>query len=124
MGLQDSVVAAFHSIGATVRRNAIGYGICALCAVAVLILATWASVLALVPLVGSVYAPLIVAGFFVLVIATTMLWLQYAGPRRPASAAMPFLQADAPQRQAQFAQIAMIIEAVMLGYTLSRRSRR
>jgi hypothetical protein len=26
-----------------------------------------------------------------------------------------------PQRQAQFAQIAMIIEAVMLGYSMSRR---
>jgi hypothetical protein len=31
--------------------------------------------------------------------------------------------AEATQRQAQFAQLAMIIEAVMLGYSMSRRRR-
>ena len=125
MGLQDSVVSTFYGIGAAVRRNAIGYGICAVCAVAVLILGTRAAVLALEGMVGPVYAPLIVAGAFVLVIVGTMIWLQYAGSRRPATPSpLPFLQTDGGQRQTQFAQIAMIIEAVMIGYQLSRRGRR
>lgn len=126
MGLQESVVSTFYGIGAAVRRNAIGYGICAVCAVAVLILGTRAAVLALEPPVGPIYAPLIVAGAFLLVIVGTMVWLQYAASRKPASPApsLSFLQGDGSQRQAQFAQIAMIIEAVMIGYQLSRRSRR
>ncbi|MGH6739989.1 MAG: hypothetical protein ACREDY_13335 [Bradyrhizobium sp.] len=79
--------------------------------------------LALVPLVGAVYAQLIVAGFFVLVMAAALLWQQFARPRaKPAKAApMAFGAQDNPQRQTQFAQIAMIVEAVMLGYSLSRR---
>ncbi len=64
MRLQD-ITLAFQGIGARLRRDAIGYGICAICAIAALILATWASVLALLPVVGAVYAQLIVAGFFV-----------------------------------------------------------
>jgi hypothetical protein len=87
----------------------------------VLILATGAAVMALIPLVGAVYAQLIVASVFLLVIVITMLWLQRPArepvPRVPVGAA-----AEATTRsQAQFAQIAMIIEAVMLGYSMSRR---
>ena len=77
--------------------------------------------MALIPVVGAVYAQLIIAAVFLLVIVTTMLWLQRpAGePARsiPAGAA-----AETPTRgQTQFAQIAMIIEAVMLGYSMSRK---
>ena len=124
MRLQD-ITLAFQGIGARLRRDAIGYGICAICSIAALILATWASVLALLPVVGAVYAQLIVAGFFVVVILSTMLWLQIANSKRhrPAAAAatVPLGAQDNGQRSSQFAQIAMIIEAVMLGYTLSRR---
>ena len=78
------ISALFHRIVARVVREAIGYGICAISAIAILILATWASVLALLPVVGPVYAQLIVAGFFALVIGSTLLWLQLsrAGPGR------------------------------------------
>jgi hypothetical protein len=125
MGFQDSVVATFYGIGAAVRRNAIGYGVCAICAVAMLILGTLAAVLALEVVVGPVYAPLIVAGAYLVVIVGTLIWLQYAGCRRQAAPSpLPFLQTDGSQRQTQFAQIAMIIEAVMIGYQLSRRTRR
>jgi hypothetical protein len=120
-----NITMAVQGIAARVRRDAIGYGICAICAVAALILAIWASVLALLPVVGPVYAQLIVAGFFVLVILSTLLWLQLARsrPRQSAAAAAPQALGaqDNPQRQAQFAQIAMIVEAVLLGYSLSRR---
>jgi hypothetical protein len=62
---------------------------------------------------------------FVLVILATLLWLQIARSRQ--QAATPTLlgiKAGGSQRQAQFAQIAMIVEAVLLGYSLSRRSNR
>jgi hypothetical protein len=68
-----------------------------------------------------VYAQLIVAGVFLLVIAITMIWLQR--PAREPVGAVPVgaTPETATRSQAQFAQIAMIIEAVLLGYSMSRR---
>jgi len=128
MSLQSYVSNTVHGVVGRVRRDVIGYGICTVCAVAILILATWAAVLALIPPVGAVYAPLIVAGGYLLIILITILWLQIANGRKPQPAATatapPFTvssNADTVQRQAQFAQVAMIIEALMLGFSLSRR---
>lgn len=124
MSISAAISHVVHGFVGTVRRNAIGYSICALCGLAVLILATGAAVVALVPLVGVVYALLIVAGFFLLVIAGTLLWLQRPArqAQRAAAHAMPIgATAETQQRQIQFAQIAMIIEALMLGYSMSRR---
>jgi len=109
------------------RRDALAYAICIVCAIGALILSTWASVLALSRLTGSIYAPLIVAGGYALIGLATFLWLRRARSRAPivpsAWAGAP--QAGAPQQQPpQFAQIAMIVEAVLLGYYLSRRSDR
>ena len=117
---------ASHFMGGildTIRRSAIAYAICALCGLAILILGTSAAVMALIPVVGAVYAQLIVAGVFLLVIVCTMFWLQR--PARPsAPRAVPVgASAEVHQHQAQIAQIAMIIEAVMLGYSMSRRRR-
>lgn len=124
MSLQSAVTHAIHGVIDRVRRDAIAYAICAVCAIAALILATWAAVLSLIPAVGPVYAPLIVAAVFVLLIAATMVWLQLARSNgRPAAASPLSVSSDAAQaqKQAQFAQIAMIIEAVMLGYSMSRK---
>jgi hypothetical protein len=131
MSLQSYVSHAMHGAVDRVRRDVIAYAICALCAIATVILGTWAAVLALIPPVGPVYAPLIVAGFYLLVILVTMLWLQMANGRKPqpaaaaaAAPATPFTvsqNAETAQKQAQFAQVAMIIEALMLGFSLSRR---
>jgi hypothetical protein len=121
MGLQDTVSGAVRGIVNKIRRDAIAYSICAISGLAVLILATGAAVMALIPVVGAVYAQLIVAGVFLLVILVTMYRLQRPAPE-PARAVPVGAAADpAPQRSAQFAQIAMIIEAVMLGYSMSRR---
>ena len=125
MSLQTAMTHALQGVTGRIKRNAIGYSVCAVCAVAVVVLATGAGVLALVPLVGSVYALLIAAGVYLAVIVATMIWLQSATPRSAARVA-PIgavgVTADATtQRQMQFAQIAMIIEAVMLGYSLSRK---
>jgi len=125
MSLQDMVSHAVRGFVQKAQRSAIAYSICALCGVAVLILATGAAIMALIPVVGAVYAQLIVAGVFLLVIVITMLWLQRPAraARQPASKRMPVgAAAEAATRsQAQFAQIAMIIEAVMLGYSMSRK---
>jgi chromate transport protein ChrA len=121
MSLQDTVAHAVRGFVQKVRRDAIAYAICAVCAVAILILATGAAVIALIPLVGAVYAQLIVAGVFLLVIVTTMFWLQRPVRQQARPGPVSASAEAATQRQAQFAQIAMIIEAVMLGYSMSRR---
>jgi len=121
MSIQDSVTQAVRGFVWKAQRSAIAYAICALCGLAVLILATGAAVMALIPAVGAVYAQLIVAGVFLLVIVITMLWLQRPA-REPVPAVPVGARAEAATRsQTQFAQIAMIIEAVMLGYSMSRR---
>lgn len=124
MSLPSSVILSLKGLATRIRRDVIVYALCAVCAVVALSLAIWSSVLALIPLVGTVYAPLVVAGFFVLVIVSSIVWLQFANARRKTTTAAPFGLADPTHRQAQFSQIAMIVEAVMLGYALSRRSNR
>ncbi len=121
MSLQDTVKQAVRGFVQKLERSAIAYAICALCGIAALILATCAGVTALIPLVGAVYAQLIVAGVFVLVIVATMIWLQRS-TREPVRSVPVGAAAEAASGgQAQFAQIAMIIEAVMLGYSMSKR---
>jgi hypothetical protein len=117
MALQDTVTHAVRGFADRLRRDAIAYSVCAICALAALILATCAAVTALIPAVGIIYAQLIVASAFLIVTVAVALWVQRSG-RQPVALGAT---ADATQRQAQFAQIAMIIEAVMLGYSLSRR---
>jgi hypothetical protein len=124
MSIQATVMNAVRGFLDTAKRSAIAYSICALCGLAILILATGAGVMALIPLVGAVYAQLIVAGVFLAVILVTLFWLQRSGrPHQPARAVPAGAATEAVQHQAQFAQIAMIIEALMLGYSMSRRRR-
>jgi hypothetical protein len=121
MSIQDSVTQAVRGFARKAQRSAIAYAVCAVCGLAVLILATGATVMALIPVVGAVYAQLIVAGVFLLVIVITMFWVQRPA-REPVRAVPVGATAEAAARgQAQFAQIAMIIEAVMLGYSMSRK---
>lgn len=122
MQLLSTAAVAFRGFSAQVRRSVIGYAICAVCGVAALVLVTWAAVLALLPAVGAVYAQLVVAGGFILVGIATVAWLQRAKSR--AQTVMPFRPGDAPERPLRFAQFAMIVEAVLLGYQLSQRSDR
>ena len=121
MSIQDSVTQAVRGFVRKAQRSTIAYGVCAVCGLAVLVLATGAAVMALIPVVGAVYAQLIVAGVFLLVIVITMFWL-HRPAREPVRAVPVGATAEAAARgQAQFAQIAMIIEAVMLGYSMSRK---
>jgi hypothetical protein len=124
MHLKDIVTLAFNGFAAKLRRNAIAYAVCAVSSLAIVLLVTSAGVLALEPRVGAVYARLIPAGVFALVIASIVVWLYRARAARPNMTSMMNAHAEIPRRQAQFAQIAMIVEAVLLGYSLSRRSDR
>ena len=126
MRLTDIGSMAMNGIATRLRRDAIAYSACAVCALGAIALAVSAGILALEPQVGMVYARLIVGGVLAAIAISIVLGLRHAQqPRRPAAAAN--LQPDAaaaPRNNAQFAQIAMLVEAVMLGYTLSRRSDR
>ena len=125
MRLNDVVGMMVGGAVARLRRDAIVYGLCAVCAVAAVVMASSASLLALEPHVGAVYARLIVGGVFVLIALIAFVWLRLAQqPGRPAAAAMPASAPAQAPRNPQFAQIAMIVEAVMLGYSLSRKSDR
>jgi hypothetical protein len=125
MRLTDIVGSAFNGVIARIRRDAIAYGLCAVCALGAIVMAVQASLLALEPLVGVVYARLILAGVFVLIALIAVLWSRMTGPRQPAMAPAALgVAAEPTARSTQFAQIAMIVEAVMLGYSLSRRSKR
>jgi hypothetical protein len=123
MQIKDIVASAFNGIGARVRRDVILYVVCAVGAVAAIGFAASASVLALEPHVGEIYARLILAGVFALVVVAGALALRFAG--QPAAAARAQLnlhaQVNGSQRSAQFAQLAMIVEAVLLGYSMARR---
>lgn len=128
MQLNDIVSVAtrgLHGALAKLQRDSILWAACAFCAVAAIVMATSASILALEPLVGSVYARLIVAGVFALIVVVIVLSVRLARPPQHARPAVTVdAHIEAAPRNVQFAQIAMIIEAVMLGYSLSRKDRR
>ena len=58
---------------------------------------------------------------FLFVIAGTMFWLQRAAREPSQGVPVGAIPEAATRSQAQFAQIAMIIEAVLLGYSMSRK---
>lgn len=131
MGINDIAAAAFQGATAKVsgfaakaRRNAILYSLAVLSAIAAIIFAASASLLALEPHVGMVYARLILAGVFAAVVAAVALTLWLSGrSAAPAVRAVPLNQAQAARQRssAQFAQLAMIVEAVLLGYSMARK---
>jgi hypothetical protein len=127
MNISDLVTRAANGAATKIRRQTTLYGLCALFAVGALVLATMAAVLALEPHVGFVYARLIVAGAYALAVGIVILMIRHSGGKH--QPVMKFeaearANIDPPQATAQFSQIAMIVEAVMLGYALSRRSDR
>jgi len=123
----SNAAAKLGGAAARLRRNAILYAICAFCAVGAIIFAVWASLIALEAAVGSVYARLILAGVFALLACTIVLVVWALNrpavavrDRAPLRAQMD-AQAQAARSSAQFAQLAMIVEAVLLGYSMSRK---
>jgi hypothetical protein len=120
-----NATAKLSGAASNLRRTAILYAICAFCAVSAIVFAASASLIALELVVGVVYARLILAGVFALIAAAMVLtvWALNRPAVKPA-APLPLhaqAQAQTEQRSAQFAQLAMIVEAVMLGYSMARK---
>jgi hypothetical protein len=124
MQMVQTVTALFRVVGARVRRDVIAYAICAVCGIAAIIFVTWASLLALLDAVGPIYAHLVVAGVYLAIALATVLWLQRAKSQARPASPLQLSAEPAPQQQLRFAQLAMIVEALLLGYSLSRRSGR
>jgi len=105
------------------RRLAIGYGICAACALLALIELVRAAAAALEPHVGAVFANLILAGSFALAALIAYLVVQSRPkPARAEAAASPLAGlAGSGQRLPPEITLAMLVEAVMIGYSLARR---
>jgi hypothetical protein len=83
-----------------------------------------AGTLALELEVGVLYARLIIATLYALAagVIATVFWLTRAA-RTNGGGALGFVQAPAAG-DVKFAQLAMIVEAILLGYSLSRKSNR
>lgn len=127
MRLFDIATTLMSGATARLRRNALALAVAAVCVLIAVAMLVSAAVMALEPEVGGVYARLIVGGAFVLLAGGTILWLQVGRAERRTPLALGASAADSKdtlRRQAQFAQIAMIVEAVMIGYSLSRRAGR
>jgi len=110
-------VAAEHMVGRLLRRALIAV-IMAACAIVALYHFTIAGTIALAGQYGDLYARLIVGGIYVLlsIISLSVLWATRARPAT--SAGTPAL--NNPREM----QLVMLVEAVMLGYTLARKRER
>lgn len=129
MRLTEVMSSALSGLTERLRRDVIAYGLCAVCAVVAIVMAISASMLALEPYVGVVYARVIVAGVFALIGAGAIVWLKFTQPRAAAPVELHSRNGTGAHKRngteahdAQVARLAMIAEALMLGYSLSRRS--
>jgi hypothetical protein len=105
---------AFGQIFSRMRRRAIGAALLGLFALAALYQFTVAGSMALEAEYGALYARLIVAGIYTLAALTAFIAL-WATRAKPAAAD------DAVLAASRNMQIAMLVEAAVLGYSLARK---
>ena len=119
MSLPDYIGSSLDGPITAVRRMTIAIAVAAASAVGALFYLLSAALLALEPLVGDVYARLLIAAAFVVVGCCAVLL-----PRlfhTPSVVERAHTEANTLTRDQK---IAMIIEAVMMGFSLSSRSKR
>ena len=123
MKLTDIGRALISNLTARLLRRAALIILGALFALAALYHFTVAGTVALELHVGVLYARLIIAGLYALaaIVTGTAFWLTRAG-RANGAGALGLMQT--PLGDVKFAQLAMIVEAILLGYSLSRKSNR
>jgi hypothetical protein len=116
MALTDVAGHAVERFAGRLGRRAAGWLFVAIFALAAIYQATAAVSLALELTVGAVRAHLIIATFYILaaLVVVTILWA--TSHRRTAA----YAQAEAARTRSEI-QIASIVEALLLGYSLSRR---
>jgi hypothetical protein len=124
MKLVDIGRALIRNLTARLVRRAALIALGGLFALAALYHFTVAGTVALELKVGVLYARLIIAGLYALaaVVTATVFWLTRAR-RTNGGGPLGLLQAPA-MGDIKFAQLAMIVEAILLGYSLSRKSNR
>jgi succinate dehydrogenase/fumarate reductase cytochrome b subunit len=117
MALTDIASATLGRIVGRLMRRLAGWALVGLFALAALYQASVAAVVALEAEFGTFYAHLMIAGFYALV-AIALVILLWVTVRRP------LLDDDYRKTLAKLpaeAQVATIVEALLLGYAMSRR---
>jgi hypothetical protein len=120
MGLSDIAVAAIGRIVGGLVRRAVCWVLVGLFGLAALYQTSVAAVVALEAEFGAVYAHLMIAGFYALAAIAILVFLWVTGRR-------PFVDEEYRKSLAQLpaeAQVATVIEALLLGYAMSRRKSR
>jgi hypothetical protein len=116
MALTDIATTAISRIAGRLARRIVGWSLVGIFGLAALYQASVAAVVALEAEFGSVYAHLIVAGCYALVAIAVVAILWVTVPR-------PFAAQDRASlaKLPIEAQIATIVEALLLGYAMSRK---
>jgi hypothetical protein len=117
MGLTDIVSATVGRIAGQLARRVVCWALVGLFGLAALYQASVAAVVALEAEVGAVYAHLIVGGFYAsaAIAVVIFLWVTVRGP---------FVDEEFRKSLASLpaeAKVATIIEALLLGYAMSKR---
>ncbi len=118
MQLNDILHVTFNQLFGRLLRRALGAALLAAFAVVALYYASGAGTLALTQMYGALHAYLIMAAIYA-VIALVVLTVLYATRRKPAAAA----KAEGALDSSATLQVAALIEAVTLGYTMARKTR-
>jgi hypothetical protein len=120
MGLSDLAAATIGRIVGGLVRRAVCWALVGLFGLAALYQASVAAVVALEAEFGAVYAHLMLAGFYALAAIGVLVFLWITVRR-------PFVDEEYRKSLAQLpaeAQVATVIEALLLGYAMSRRKPR
>lgn len=118
MSLPDYIGSSLDGPISAVRRQTIAIAVAAASAVGAVFYFLSAALLALEPLVGGIYARLLIAAAFIIIAAAAILL-----PRlfhTPSVVERARTEADSLTKDQK---IAMIIEAVMMGFSLSSRGK-
>jgi hypothetical protein len=116
MGLSDLASATVGRMVGRLMRRVVAWALVGLFGLATLYQASVAAGVALEGLFGAVYAHLMIAGFYALLAGATVIVL--------VTVRRPFVDDEYRKSLAQLpveAQVATIIEALLLGYAMSRR---
>lgn len=116
MAITDIATSAIARVAGKLARRVAGWALVGIFGLAALYQASVAATVALEEQFGSLYAHLIVAGFYALVAAgvVAVLWVTV---RRPFGGRASANLANLPIEK----QVATIIEAMLLGYAMSRK---
>jgi hypothetical protein len=120
MGLSDIASATIGRLASQLMRRVAGWALVAVFALAALYQASVAAMVALEAVMGVLYAHLIVAGVYALLAIIVVILLRMTVRR-------PFVDDEFRKTLTMLppeAQIATVIEALLLGYAMSRRKPR